>query len=127
MAAMRLSAQNAAQRWSQSSIWTILAQISNRGGGPLPISSGCLGFGRHFAENDQQLHFVSQITGLAQGWGKVGARFGASNFWDDTVAQWFRPAAIYALPTVVHIGIREGRLIDSSVGCSAAGMALQLF
>ena len=50
-AAMRLSVQNAAQRWSQTSIWTILAQIPNRGGGPLPISFGCLGFGHHFANS----------------------------------------------------------------------------
>ena len=63
------------------------SQVSNRGGGPLSIFSGCLGFGRHFVEHHNELCSVSQITGLVQDWHKVGARFGASNFWDDTVAQ----------------------------------------
>ena len=34
--------------------------ISNRGGGPLPISSGCLGFGPHFVEIHQTLQFGSK-------------------------------------------------------------------
>ena len=38
--------------------------ISNRGGGPLPISSGCLGFGRYFVEIHQTLQFGSKTQNL---------------------------------------------------------------
>ena len=45
MAAMRLSAQNAAQRWSQTSIWTILAKFQIGVGDHLLSPSGAYDLG----------------------------------------------------------------------------------
>ena len=68
--AMKFSTQNAAHTWSQTSVWTSLAQSSNRGGGPLPISFGCLDLGVILQKNDHSLYLYRK----SQCWHMVGAR-----------------------------------------------------
>mgnify|MGYP000146463516 CR=1 FL=1 len=74
--AMRLSAQNAAQRWSQTSIWSILAKCWNRGGGPLPEPLGCRG---HFCPKPFTRHQTTRGS-VGERWESHEARFTHPNY-----------------------------------------------